>query len=386
MLDKFEKFFEDFKGTKLWQDIEATCENSPWHREKSVSIHTQMIFDHYLKNFAADRTPRQQALTLLCILFHDTGKPAAKKTKTSETRGEYQSFGGHESISARIWEDYAVQNWYNWKQLKKTFELQDTDIYAIAWVIENHLPHDLNHPNDAQRICNQLHSKPFDNGDLATVYYDQIISDQSGRISDNHEKNLAEVIEFVNAIKACTPEQKAVKVPGRSPKLVIMVGASGSGKSTYSDKLVNDGYEYFSLDKCRLEYAKKNGVKGSNPIDVYSRAFAYCDKHRGPFRHFAERTFSDLIDACADIIIDNTNVNRKARENYSSVAKDSEYEVICALFPITKAELLKRQKARKDKTVPIVAVLDQYKRIQMPWLFDECDEIDVVMTNIHGAE
>jgi len=392
MLSKFAKFHEDFKATKLWKDMEATCENSPWHREANVAVHTQMIIDHYLANFASQRTPRQQALTLLSILFHDTGKPGAKKSKHTEERGHYQSFGGHEHVSARLWEDYAVENWNKWKQLKPTFELKDTDIYLISWIIENHLPHRLDNPRDLQNLANMLNSEPFEYGELAVVYFDQIISDQAGRISDNQEKNMAEVQEFILGIQTTTPETitdryvvEARRDDPAIPKLVLMVGASGSGKSTYSSKLEKEGYEYFSLDASRIKYAKDNGVKGSNPIDVYARAFAYCDKHRGPFRQYATRQFDDLLDAKENIIIDNTNVSRKARGDYIHAAKQHGYEIVCALFPITKSELLKRQKARKDKTVPIVAVLDQYKRIEMPWVGSECHRIDVSMGNVDGS-
>lgn len=390
---QFEKFLAEFKASKLWQAMEATVEDSPWHREANVAVHTQMILDHYFANFAELRTPRQQALTLLSILFHDTGKPGAKKDKHTEERGNYKSFGGHEHISARLWEDYAVENWNKWKQLKATFELKDTDIYLIAFVIENHLPHRLDNERDLQNLTNALHSAPFEYGELSTVYFDQIISDQAGRISDNQEKNMAEVQDFILAIKTTTPDTitdryvvEARAADPNVPRLVVMVGASGSGKSTYSDNLRKKGYDYFSLDASRIQYAKDNGVKGSNPIDVYGRAHAYCDRHRGPFRNYANRQFDDLLDAKANIIVDNTNVSRKSRGDYIRAAKNAGYEIVCALFPITKSELLKRQKARKDKTVPIVAVLDQYKRIEMPWVGSECHAIDVSMGNVDGEE
>jgi predicted kinase len=390
MLTKFKKFLEEFKESKLWQNMETTVENSPWHREANVAVHTQMILDHYEQNFIESRTPRQQAITLLSILFHDTGKPAARTQKTSETRGTYFGFGGHEAISARIWEDYAIENWNKWKQLKNTFGLVDTDIYVIAWIIENHLPHNFKSTDDFANIAAQLRSAPFEGGALAESYFDQIICDQAGRIADNQEKNMAEVVEFVDEIRLhlAAAEIDALFVDAKDaedqPIICILVGASGSGKSTYSDALRKQGYKYFSLDASRIEYAKENGVRGSNPIDVYGRAHAYCDKHRGPFRLYADRVFSDLVKAREDIIIDNTNVGRKARDNYSKFARKNGYKVVCAMFPITKSELLKRQKVRKDKTVPIVAVLDQYKRIAMPWISDECDAIDMVMSNVTG--
>jgi predicted kinase len=388
--EKFEKFLEEFKQTKLWQDMAATTENSPWHRESSVARHVEMILEEYDK-VAHLRTERQQNLTRLCIIFHDTGKPKAAKSKTSESRGTYTSFGGHEAISARIWEDYAAENWNKWKQLKSTFQLKDTDIYLISWVIENHLPHDLD--GMEQKVCDQLNSYIFEFGTLADVYFDQIISDQSGRISDAHEKNLAEVFEFIENIKTLTPDPRVdrymhemLTLDDDMPLLVVMVGASGSGKSTYSNNLEKQGFKYFSLDASRLAYGAMNGTKGSTSIDRYARAYAYCDKHRGPFRHFADRQFSDLIDAREHIIVDNTNVNYKARENYIKTAKAAGYRVSCALFPITRKTLLERQKSRKDKTIPIVAVMDQYNRISMPWIGSECNFIDVAMHNVDGHD
>jgi predicted kinase len=391
-LMQFEKFRAEFKLSKLWQNMEATVENSHWHREANVAVHTEMILAHYNMNFAEHRTPRQRALTWLAILFHDTGKPAAKKDKHTEERGHYQSFGGHEQLSARLWEDYAVENWNKWKQLKASFDLKDTDIYLISWVIENHLPHNLDSDRSIKNIATQLHSEIFEFGELAQVYYDQIISDQAGRISDNHEKNMAEVQFFVERIQTTThdPRVDSFIIQERRfsmmPKLVLMVGASGSGKSTYCSVLESQGFKYFSLDASRIRYGQENGTKGSNPIDVYARAFAYCDKHRGPFRQYADREFSDLVKAGENIIIDNTNVNQKARENYSTYARENGYQIGCAMFPITKAKLLERQKARRDKTVPIVAVLDQYKRISMPWLGSECDEIFMSMGNVDGEK
>ena len=389
MLPKFQKFLDEFKVTKLWTDMEATCENSPWHRESSVSKHVEMILDHYFENFAQHRTDRQQALTFLSVVFHDTGKPSAAKTKTSESRGTYTSFGGHEHKSARLWEEYAVENWNKWKQLKKTFGLKDSDIYVISWIIENHLPHDLDTPEDLQHIRNQLDSEPFEFGELANVYYDQIISDQSGRISDDHEKNLAEVFAFVDGIKKLKAnyslKRSNLQVLGCSaPKLYVLIGASGSGKSTYSDKKIKDGASYFSLDASRLSYAADNGVKGSNPVDAYGRAFAYCGKHRGPFRQYADRIFRDLVKSNVSIIVDNTNVSSDARGDYIYEAKKSGYDIVCVLFPITRKELAGRQKAPTDKCVPMVAVMDQYSRISMPWLGKETDYVELVMTNVDG--
>jgi predicted kinase len=378
MKEQFEKFFAEFRNTKLWKDMEATTENSLWHRESSVARHVEMILEEYEK-IAHLRSERQQALTWLCICFHDTGKPHAKKDKYTEERGHYTSFGGHEQISARIWENYAVDNWNRWKQLKKTFNLKESDIYVISWIIENHLPHNFSKESEMRRIATQMASPEFENGALADVFYDQLICDQKGRISDNHEKNIREVEEFIENIKS-TPTSRLADHADDAPEMCIMIGTSGSGKSTYS--ATKKGYEKYSLDACRLEYAASNGVKGENDIDRYSCAFDYCGKHRGPFRQYADQRFQALIDRGVNMVIDNMNVNYKARENYIHAAKAAGYKITTVLFPITHEKLLERQKSRKDKTVPIDCVLDHYKRISMPWAGTECHSVEICTDNI----
>jgi predicted kinase len=372
--------------------MEATCENSPWHREANVAVHTEMILDHYLTTTAPSRSPRQQAITLLTILFHDTGKPAAKKDKHTEERGDYQSFGGHEHLSARIFEDYAVKNWAKWKNLRDTFELKETDLYVIMWIIENHLPHNFERPNDKQRICNQLHSEVFDNGDLANCFFDQLLSDQTGRISDAHEKNLREVVEFIEDIKSLVPD---INYNAESPEndtnrreLVVMIGASGSGKSTYCDSLRAKGYAYISLDALRIEYGILDGCTGKNAIELYKNCFDYCDTHRSGFRHFSDKRYNQYLEQFQNIVVDNTNVNHKSRDGYVSEAKLRNYKVTMVLFPIDKDKLISRAKTRTDKQVPIFAVLDQYNRITMPWinLKHDAENIVVRTTNIDGMK
>jgi predicted kinase len=389
MLNTFEKFFGGFKTTKLWQDMEATCENSPWHREPSVAAHTQMIIDHYLTNFAQHRTPREQALTLLCILFHDTGKPLARKDKFTEERGNYKSFGGHEHISARIFEDYIVQNWTKWKKIKSTFGLDDSDMYLIMWVIENHLPHNFSHPSSLQNIRDQLSSEMFEYGALQNVYFDQIICDQAGRISDNQEKNMQEVIDFVTGINALQPDQRLEWSfeHGDRRELIMMIGASGSGKSSYCNDRVSKGYEYISLDAMRIDFAFANDIRGTSEIDVYKKSYDYCDTHRSAFKNYTDKQYDICLKNYKNIIVDNTNVNRKSRDSYVMAAKARGYRVIMVLFPINKDKLIDRAKTRSDKQVPISAVLDQYNRISMPWINvkHDADDIVIMSSNIDGS-
>lgn len=382
-------FLESFKNTKLWKNMESMKEDSPWHREDSVAIHTQMILDHYFEVLAPYRTEREQALTFLAIVFHDTGKPVVMEVREDEAKGgPYKSFRNHEAKSARIWEDYACQNWFKWQKLKTTFDLQDKDLTLVQWCIENHLWYKL---KDRKKLARVLSSPLFGNGALANVFLDLCESDTNGRISDTREQELYQLSEFKKQMYQYLDEVALMNAPEKledqKPIMEILIGASGSGKSSYCNELISTkGFSYHSLDDLRLSFAKSAGVVGKFAADTYSKAFDYCGIHRGPFRQYVEKHISFILNEKLNVVIDNTNTSEKARSDYIQKAKRAGYEVRCVMFPIELAKLTKRQKSRTDKLVPQVAVLDQYNKVSVPWVSVECDKLDTIMTNIDGNE
>lgn len=389
MIAAFKAFFEEFRDTEIWKAMDVS-EDSPWHREKNVQVHTEMVLDYYINNFADKRTERHQAITLLSLLFHDTGKPACLKFIERENGDIHKSFRGHERASSRIWESYAASNWFRWKKLKYVFNLRDTDITLISWIIENHLPYRMQ-DDHMIRLADHLHSEMFDYGELRDAYYDHLISDQQGRISDHRERSTIEVEEFIQYVECLDVSERLSArdneefLATNPPILNVMVGASGSGKSTYSNSLVAKDFEYFSLDACRIEFAKLGGITAKDEITMYSKAFDYCGVHRGPFSKFADRKYEDLVKQKKNIVVDNTNLNFMARSKFISHAKENGYYVVCSVFPLSLKKLLDRQKTRKDKTVPIGVVKSQYQNILIPWIglkTNECNAIETVAYNL----
>ena len=121
-----------FKVSYLYEAMEQTVEGSPWHRERNVGVHTDMVVSQYLT-----RSDIFDKIGALACAFHDVGKPNSMTQKFREDRGTYNAFNGHEQVSARLWEQYAVANW---KTLVETFGLVSHDIYKIAVLIEHHVP------------------------------------------------------------------------------------------------------------------------------------------------------------------------------------------------------------------------------------------------------
>ena len=185
---RFIAFQEVFRQTDWWKAMQTTQENSPWHREANVAIHTAMLLRWYEDNLADSRSEFQRMLTMVACLFHDVGKPAAQIIKQSPERGEYRAYHGHEQLSARIWIDYAMSNL---EMVTETLRFTLTDIANIALMLEHHVPFALKDKNKRAALKTAFLRRMGDAGHQA--WLDLLLSDQNGRISDDKAEKLAAV-------------------------------------------------------------------------------------------------------------------------------------------------------------------------------------------------
>jgi len=377
----FADLYTKFKKTPQWALMAATRENSPWHREDSVAIHTEMVLEEFHKIcFDSDFiTEREYNITAVAILFHDAGKPAARKEKETEERGKYSVFSGHESVSSRLFEDFYCAN-----ESMFAGVLVREDVHKVMWIIENHLPYQVKKSEKFQAIRDALEHN-LDG--METAFFNHLLSDSRGRMPDADYVKAGEVEEWCELVMSLDVSMMRDTV--NKPTMYVLIGASGSGKSSFSKRLEkincfsNKPVHYFSLDACRLEYAEKMGeAGGENQKDQYRTAYQYCDTHRSMFRHWADTEFMIKLKQYQDIIIDNTNVSRKTRAMYTTEARKRGYRVVAVMFPITLAEVLKRQGARSDKYVPDEAVTRQYMGVQVPFVGTEVDSISVCWDNL----
>ena len=188
----FLSWYDNFKHTDLFLSMEAISENSPWHREATVGIHTEMVVDEYVN--AADLYhsdecridpiwDRMTYLGAIAAAFHDVGKPAARTAKFSEARGNYFSYPGHELMSARLFEDYATKRF-------PMFGAQD--IYVICWMLEHHMPWEVKDKTKRENMAKTV--KMYD---LLDVFTRLLLSDQYGRTSDDAETKRADVRAWI---------------------------------------------------------------------------------------------------------------------------------------------------------------------------------------------
>lgn len=365
------RFFDTFVQSKYWIDMTNTVENSNWHREANTAVHTEMMLDWYYKNCSSQRTAKQQILTTLAIIFHDVGKPAVEEVKESEARGQWRSYARHEQASMRIFEHVMMSdNAKNQTQL----QLSNHDMYTIMYMIENHLPFK-NKIGSSIGAKNPIHGLKttlnFFIGEDLTPFYDLLRSDQHGRISDNAAEEQAEVEDWIAEFDSI----EAIQTNNSEKNMIVLIGASGSGKSTYVRKvLLANNAKVVSLDPDRIEFAEKHEIDVIGKTG-YANAFEYCANNQQAFTNFHDMKVRQAIASGETLIVDNTNLSKKARNKYISFAKQNGYAVVAKMFPTDLHTIVERQDTRADKRVPIDAVTRQYNTISLPLLGHEVDKI-----------
>lgn len=353
-------FAELSAGHPLFKAMEQTVEDSPWHREANVLIHTEMVLEEYITMTNSLRQGSdwlyEDWLGGVSCIFHDVGKPSSRTPKYSEKRGNYFAYHGHEQVSARLFEDWAVT----------TNAMSPEDIFMVEWMIFHHMPWTITDPYKLatfKATCLEM------GGDeMLSVYLRALLADQFGRLSDDKETNSAAsrawVSNLLSVEDVVTPKLQAIWEvdPAERKYLILPIGPSGAGKSTLSKQYPD--YNIFSLDALRHEYY--------HPTD-YSVAYAMSTED-STFANRANTEFLSLIKQGNNVYVDNTNLSLKRRAFYISEARKRGYTIIAVHLLSTIDTLIARQGTRLDKTVPSSAVKQQYMSLYAPSI-GEVDQI-----------
>lgn len=121
----FDKFFHIIKTEPIFNDLRDCCENSPYHREESVFVHTMMVCEEFDRRYSD--LDDDYFIGLFACLFHDLGKPSCRIRKENAARGVYHSFDEHDLVSADLANDIMVRHGFN-----------EFDIARITWMIRHH--------------------------------------------------------------------------------------------------------------------------------------------------------------------------------------------------------------------------------------------------------
>jgi predicted kinase len=381
----FEGFLLKVMETSQWQTMRSTVEDSPWHRESDVARHTLMTLDVYLNKFAKHRTEREQMLSLMALCFHDFGKPEAEETleKKDQPGVMYRRYAGHEPISGNEFMNFICDQ----HALRQSFFAQGYgwyDVRTIKFMIEHHLPYGLKNPQKRLDLRQTIALTMQDN---EAAFWDMLRSDAAGRISDDHEKKLQDVEDFIEPFKALPFNR--TKSANNQPTLYVLIGPSGAGKSTWTKKLVNEWYLEFTVvseDEYRLRYAEMNmdhtdqrAWSLMTPTEQYAAAWKFC--HLNPdsrYDEYARAEYAKALNSGKDIVLDRTNQTRKSRSPWIQAAKQHGYAIQSVEFYISENQLNFRQETRTDKSVPLNHVHQMVMRMEVPWYGPEVDFVQVV--------
>lgn len=404
----FQDFYERVRATRHWKTMAETVENSPWHREANVAVHTDMTINIYLDQFAANRTDRQQVITLMSLLFHDFGKPEAEEVvEKKDSPGEmYRRYAGHEPVSANEFMSFIIDN----HELRDMFFRQGfgwEDVRKIKVMIEHHLPYGIERPAKRQALRNMV-AKTFDGMD-EECFYDMLRSDNRGRISDDHQTKITAVeawIEEFRAMPVVFEDLAKRRLNGMGLKpfavnrdgsfdhdrplkqktCIMLYGVSGAGKSTWVHEHCRGDYIVVNEDNWRLEYYERN-----LPVDGlgfwmsltrqerYDFAWDACHKdENSTYDQFAREKYDAVLAQGKDIILDRMNEGRKVRGPWIEAAKKCGYTIKSVEFYISERMAKARQRTREDKRVQDNRVHAIYMRQETPWFGAEVDDFIIV--------
>ena len=149
-------------------------------------------------------------------------------------------------------------------------------------------------------------------------------------------------------------------------KVWLMVGAPGSGKSTYGKKMVADNPNLLRF--CPDEFRAMFGT-GEGDQSVSAKAF---EATRNAMR--------DALKEGKNVLIDATNMSRKSRKDFVSIARSYFAHITAVVFLEDKSTLLERNKIRGEnggRNVPEEVIDRMLGNFEMPE-FPEVNETIVI--------
>lgn len=137
-------------------------------------------------------------------------------------------------------------------------------------------------------------------------------------------------------------------------KLLLLVGVSGSGKSTYAAELVKQGWGEVNRDKWRFTLF-------CDGVQDWSK-YKFTKEREDNVTECCNTEFDDFVTLNLNIVVSNTNLNQKDHNYWKAKAEEVGYDFEVKYFPVTLTEALKRDKRRGALSVGQEVIFDQWKK------------------------
>lgn len=152
------------------------------------------------------------------------------------------------------------------------------------------------------------------------------------------------------------------------PKLYIMCGPSGVGKTTWAHNFMNENFDmrYVSRDEVRYSMIKDDEEYFSHEKEV--------------FKKFVAIITEALIDGF-DVIADATHLNEFSRRKLTQAIdmRFTDYEIIYVVVSLGYDECAKRNASREGRArVPETALKNMYRDFRFPSRNEDERIIDII--------
>lgn len=146
------------------------------------------------------------------------------------------------------------------------------------------------------------------------------------------------------------------------PKLIIMVGVSGSGKSTFANGLKTS----LQATVVSTDDIRKEVLGDANDQTQGARIFG-----------IARKRVNDLLAQGKNAVIDATSLSAKDRRDWVRIGKANDAEIIAYVVKVDLGTAKKRNSGR-DRQVPDFVIDRQFAKFSVPTHAEGVDKVIVV--------
>jgi len=360
--------------------FEQTEQDSQWHAEGNVAIHTDMVLTalyHLLATRASHITGQKRQILILSALLHDIAKPIT--TRRKEINGVERVIAtGHEQqglsylalklpglpLAHKVIRDVMALVGYH--QMPKLLVVKNKDFgdyLQLALSADLELLYWLEVADLKGRICQDLNCQlelleefklfaqeyalwgQAEPG-KALVAAIQVKNKPGEQVYlDNYALQLLATGQVYHLDEAIA---KTYRHAAEHSQLYVMCGISGSGKSSWITQNLK-GFVVISLDEIRKEL---NGKRE-------------CQKSRGQVLQLAKNRLKAALAARQNVVWDATNIRKDFRKVLCDLGRD--YHALITLVAFQVPEKILRENNRNRQYQVAEEVIDkQISRLQWP--------------------
>ena len=152
------------------------------------------------------------------------------------------------------------------------------------------------------------------------------------------------------------------------PKLIVMVGIPGSGKSTFAQNYIKDASNMSTV------WVSRDEVRYS----LISGTDEYFAKEKDVFKTFVKKINSALAEG-KDVIADATHINAQSRKKLLSSITIPDIQIEACVMETSLQECLANNEKREGRArVPKEAILRMYRQFEYPTFSEGFSSISTV--------